>query len=190
MRKIMRLAPKPKRLQPKILLGMSLVLAFSSAAIAQTPSAPGNNTVYSSATAFSPSTAFIDASSASPSNNVCDLTLLGLSPTGTSIFADDASADVLPSTSDPTLGFYAMGETVLNSGMSRITTSLTNPTWLVSGTGANGGTGPTGTTCTTGTFYSCTKCQWVFGVLCFGNHLDVHSQQVAQDYLRVMYGFD
>jgi hypothetical protein len=95
--------------------------------------------------------------SGQPKNDVCDLTLLGISGSEvTSTIRDDLTNPTTPNiVTDPTVGMYVVGEQVSSAGTflgySRFTTSRSVPTWLV------GSNDPSGDSCTTGSLYSKTS---------------------------------
>jgi hypothetical protein len=122
------------------------------------------NLIHISAAKGSLSSCPKDAGATGP-NNLCDLTVLAASTLGTTLVKDDQQDSSLPVATDQTLGMYVIGEIIPNAGVSRQTTSLSLPTWLV------GVKAPTGS-CTVGTIFSCnnatacssgTKSAWLWG---------------------------
>jgi hypothetical protein len=87
---------------------------------------------------------------------VTDLTLMGITSTGTNTIQDDVTDTLLTESSDPTVGMYVLGEGVTagssTAGYSRFTTSPSVPAWLV-GTS----TLSSSITCAEGSLYSKTS---------------------------------
>jgi len=85
--------------------------------------------------------------------NVCDITVMGATSSGTNTIVDELSNTTLASSTDPTVGMYVLGEQVTAGGSgvgnSRFTTSPSVPSWIV------GTTAPT-TPCAIGDLYSIT----------------------------------
>jgi hypothetical protein len=95
-------------------------------------------------------------------NSVCDITILGVSNSGSTTTIQDDLVSATQGIKDSTVGLYVVGEPVQNIasggtsniGYSRFTTATASgntPTWLV------GPTTPSGS-CAVGTLYSCTQC--------------------------------
>jgi hypothetical protein len=86
--------------------------------------------------------------------NVCDVTIMGATSSGTNTILDELSGTTLSSSTDPTVGMYIVGEQVTGGGVgignSRFTTSPSIPSWIV------GTTTPTNL-CSVGDLYSITS---------------------------------
>jgi hypothetical protein len=89
-------------------------------------------------------------------NNVCDITIMGVSGSANNTIVDALTNTTLTYSSDPTVGMYILGEQVTAGsnqsgiGNSRFSTSPSIPSWVV---GTNVPTDP----CSTGDLYSITS---------------------------------
>ena len=91
----------------------------------------------------------------SPGNNVCDITIMGVTSAANNTILDEISNTTLPYSTDPTVGMYILGEQVTDNGStvignSRFTTSPSIPSWIV-------GTTAPSTPCAIGDLYSITS---------------------------------
>jgi hypothetical protein len=88
-----------------------------------------------------------------PPFNVCDITIMGATSSGTNTIVDELSNTTLASSTDPSVGMYILGEQVTAGGSgvgnARFTTSPSIPSWIV-------GTTTPSTPCAIGDLYSIT----------------------------------
>jgi hypothetical protein len=113
----------------------------------------------SNATSTSASIGCPQATSSTPIDNVCDLTIMGATAGANTTIKDELTNTTLTSTNDAAVALYILGERVFSSnssgvltsiGFSRFTTSTSFPSWI------SGGSAPTDTSCAPGSLYSCT----------------------------------